>query len=53
MSVSDKVRWKEWADGLRQMMMSQLTPQVDRSVEEILTETATDKSASVLGTQRF
>ena len=47
------MRWKEWADGLRQMMMSELTPQVEKSVEEILTETATEKSASVLGTQRF
>ena len=53
MSVRDKLRWKEWADGLRQMMMSQLTPQVEKSAEEILTETATEQSASILGTQRF
>ena len=53
MSVRDKVRWKEWADGLRQTMMTQLTPHVTKSVEEIIKETATAKSASVLGTQRF
>ena len=53
MTVRDKVRWKEWADGLRQTMMAHLTPHVTKSVEEILRETATDKSASVLGTPKF
>ena len=53
MSVRDKVRWKEWADDLRQTMMAELTPYVTKSVEEIIKETATEKSASVLGTQKF
>ncbi len=53
MSVRDKVRWKEWADGLRQKMMAQLIPHVTKSVQEIVEETATEKPASVLGTQRF
>jgi len=53
MSVREKVRWKEWADGLRQTMMAQLTPQVTKSVEDIIKETATEKSVSVLATQRF
>ncbi len=53
MSVRDNVRWKDWADGLRQTMMAQLTPQVTKSIAEISKETATEKSATVLGTQRF
>ena len=53
MSVREKVRWKEWADGLRQTMMAELTPRVTKSVEEIITETATEKSEAVLATQRF
>ncbi len=53
MSVRDKVRWKEWADGLRQTMMADLTPHVTKSVEEIIKETATEISSSVLGTQKF
>ncbi len=53
MSVRDKVRWKEWADGLRQTMMADLTLQVTKTIEEIIEETATEKPSSVLGTQRF
>ena len=53
MSVRDKVRWKTWADDLRQTMMTDLTAQVTKSVEEIIEETATEKSPTVLGTQRF
>ncbi len=53
MSAGDKVRWKEWADALRQTMMEHLTPHVTKSVEDIIKETATEKPASVLGTQRF
>ncbi len=53
MSVRGKVRWREWADALRQAMMADLTPQVTKSVEEIIKETATKESASVLGTQRY
>jgi len=53
MSVRDKARWKEWADGLRQAMMSELTPNVTKSVQDIINETGTDKSESVLGTTKF
>ncbi len=53
MSVGDKVRWKEWADGLRQTMMADLTPHVKKSVVEIIKETATEISSSVLETQEF
>jgi hypothetical protein len=53
MTVRDKVRWKEWAEELRQTMMADLTPQVTKSVEEIIRETSTEKSPSVLGTPRF
>jgi len=53
MTVRDKVRWKEWADALRQTMMEHLTPHVTKSVEDIIKETATEKPASVLETQRF
>ena len=53
MSVRDKVRWKEWADGLRQTMMADLTLQVTKSVVEIIKETATEISSSVLETQKF
>jgi len=53
MTVRDKVRWREWADGLRQTMMSELTPHVTKSVEDIINETSTEKSPSVLGTPKF
>lgn len=53
MSVRDKARWKEWADNLRQTMMSELTPDVTKSVQDIITETETDKSESVLATPKF
>jgi hypothetical protein len=53
MSVRDNVRWKDWADGLRQAMMARLTPQVTKSIAEISKETATEKSATVLVTQKF
>ncbi len=48
MSVRDKVRWREWADGLRLKMMAQLIAHVAKSVQE----TAAERPASV-GTQRF
>jgi hypothetical protein len=53
MSVREKVRWKEWADSLRQDMMTQLTPQVIKSVDDIMDEIATDKSASFLKSDKF
>ena len=53
MSARDKTRWKEWADSLRQEMMSELTPQVTKTVESITVETGTEKSPTVLRSQRF
>ncbi|MBC8356930.1 MAG: hypothetical protein H8E66_33580 [Planctomycetes bacterium] len=53
MTVQDKTRWKDWADELRQEMMSGLTPEVTKSVEVITSETATSKSASSLRSVRF
>lgn len=53
MSVQEKVRWKNWADRLRQEMMTGLNPQVTRSVESIAAETATTKAESTLHSVRF
>jgi len=53
MAVSEKVLWKDWADGLRQEMMSNLTPQVTKSLEEITSETETTKAESTLRSVRF
>ena len=53
MSVRDKTRWREWAERLRQEMMSALTPQVTKSVDTITEEIGTDKSPSVLHSSRF
>ena len=53
MSIQEKTRWKNWADGLRQEMMSSLTEEVTRSVESITSETASTKSESSLRSARF
>ena len=53
MTARDRLRWKAWADSLRQTMMTELTTSVTKSVSQIIAETATEKSVSVLGTQRF
>ncbi len=53
MSIQEKNRWKNWADGLRQEMMSSLTEEVTRSVKSITSETATTKSESSLRSVRF
>jgi hypothetical protein len=53
MSVRDKLRWKAWADSLRQEMMMNLTPHVTKSVREIMEETETEKPESVMVTRRF
>lgn len=53
MAVADKTRWREWAESLRQAMMTELTPQVTKSVDSITEETGTDKSPSVLRSRRF
>lgn len=53
MSVQEKTRWKNWADLLRQEMMTSLTPEVTKSVASITTETATTKAESTLRSVRF
>jgi hypothetical protein len=49
----EKSRWKDWADELRQEMMTSLTPEVTKSVEAISSETATTKAESTLRKARF
>ena len=53
MSVKEKTRWKNWADELRQEMMTSLTEEVTKTVESISSETATTKAASSLRSARF
>ncbi len=53
MSVQEKVRWKNWADRLRQEMMTGLEPEVTRTVQSIRSETATTKAESTLHSVRF
>lgn len=53
MLVRDKKRWREWADQLRQEMMSELTSQVTKSVHTITRETETEKSPSVVRSRQF
>ena len=52
MTVSEKKRWKNWADCLRQEMMTGLTAEVTKSVEAITAETATSKAESTLRSAR-
>jgi hypothetical protein len=51
--TSEKKRWKNWADCLRQEMMTGLTAEVTKSVEVITSETATTKTESTLRGVRF
>jgi len=53
MTVSEKTLWKNWADGLRQEMMANLTAKVTKSVEDITSESATTKAESTLRSVRF
>ncbi len=53
MTTREQARWKEWADRLRQSMMADLTPYITKSIAEIVEETATQRSPSVLATRRF
>ena len=53
MPVSEKVAWKNWADGLRQEMMTGLMPKVTKSVEDISSETATTKGEKTMKSVRF
>lgn len=53
MSAQEKTRWKKWAEALRQQMMTSLTPEVTKTVEDISSETASSKAASTLSSVRF
>jgi hypothetical protein len=53
MAIPEKIRWKNWADGLRKEMMTGLTAEVTKSVEAITSETATAKAESTLRSARF
>jgi len=53
MTVQEKTRWKEWAEGLRQEMMVGLTVDVTKSVLAILAATGTTKSEKTLRSERF
>ena len=53
MSVQEKTRWKKWADRLRQEMMTNLMAEVTKSVDAIVSETATTKAKSTLQSVRF
>ncbi|QDV25027.1 hypothetical protein [Aureliella helgolandensis] len=53
MSVQEKTRWKNWADNLRQEMMTSLTSEVTKTVDVITEETATSKAESTLHSVRF
>jgi hypothetical protein len=49
----DQKRWKEWADALRQAMMSAKVSEVTKSVAEISQETGTEKAPATLQSRRF
>ena len=53
MAAQEKVLWKNWADGLRQEMMSGLTAEVTKTVDAIAEETATTKAESTWRSARF
>lgn len=53
MTVQEKTRWKNWADSLRQEMMSGLTAEVTKSVAAITSETGTTQSETKLRSVRF
>jgi hypothetical protein len=53
MAVQEKSRWKNWADCLRQEMMTSQTMEVTKSVEAITSETATMKTDRTLKSERF
>lgn len=53
MAVTEKTRWKDWADSLRQEMMTNLTAEVTKSIDAIISETETTKAASTIRSVRF
>ena len=50
---SDTVRWKKWAECLRQEMMVGLTPEITKSIDVIATETGTSKAKKTLQSLAF
>ncbi len=53
MTIQEKKRWKEWADGLRQEMMGSRTTDVTKSVDDIVAATATTKGVKTVRSERF
>jgi len=53
MAIQEKSRWKKWAETLRQEMMTSLTSEVTKSVEDISSETATTKAQNTVRSERF
>ena len=53
MSAQEKLRWKNWAECLRQEMMTGLQSEITKSVESISLETSTTKAESTLRSVRF
>ncbi|MFK7737971.1 MAG: hypothetical protein AB8B50_18215 [Pirellulaceae bacterium] len=51
--LSDKARWKKWADNLRQEMMVSLTPEVCKPIEAIMEESETTKTEKRLRSAAF
>ena len=53
MTRQEKLLWKEWADGLRQEMMTSLQAEVAKSIETIVAELATITAEETLRSARF
>ncbi|MCA9120674.1 MAG: hypothetical protein H6822_35690 [Planctomycetaceae bacterium] len=53
MTFQEKKRWKEWADGLRQEMMSSQIADVTKSVDAIIAATAMTKGEKTVRSERF
>ena len=53
MTNQERTRWKTWADSLRQKMMTGLTAEVTKSVDDIISETASTKAQSTLRSAKF
>ncbi len=53
MKVPEKTRWRNWADELRQELMTGLQSEATKSVEDIISETGTTKAESTLHSVGF
>lgn len=53
MAVQEKVLWMNWAENLRKEMMTGLTPNKTKLVADIISETGTTKSETVVSSLRF